>query len=218
MNCELSRNNIEELLDRILPAGQEAEVLHHLEQCADCRQLLRQEQAFRRQLSQLPYPAMRPGFPAEALAKARQNQRRIPRQGFAAGFATAMAASVALWFAVVPFAPQTGGAQLLHTVSLSVGQVQHVNLVFNSPEQLDQATFTLLMPENAELDGYPGRRQLVWTTSLHKGQNRLSLPVRVNSVAQGEIIARISHGDGERVFRLRLDATERSDTTNLKQV
>jgi hypothetical protein len=221
INCEHCRDTIEDLLDGTLPAELEAEVHHHLGECAPCQQLLQQEQAFRRQLSQLPIPPMRPGFPSEALAKVRQHHQprsQQRRHGFATGFTTAMAASVAMWFAVLHHeAPQSADTPVLHSVSLSVGQVQKVNLVFNSPTQLEQATFTLLLPEHAELDGYPGRRELAWTTSLHKGMNRLSLPVRVNALGGGEIIARISHSNGEKEFHLKLDVKPGHEIASFKQ-
>jgi hypothetical protein len=209
-NCEQCRNAIEELLDNSLMADQQVMVEQHLQHCPACRAQLEQEQEFRYALAQLPSPALRPGFVAEVMGKARQSQQRTHRYGFAAGFGTAIAASVAMWFTVMMYSPQGEDASMLHTINMSVGQVQQVNLVFNSPEQLGQATFTLLLPENAEVEGYPGRRELTWTASLQKGKNRLTLPLRVAALGQGELVARISHGKDEKVFRVKLEAKARS--------
>jgi len=210
MNCEQCEKEIEELLDNTLTAEQQEAVEQHLQHCPACRDLLEQEQELRQALAQMPSPALRTGFVADAVSKARQGQQRSHGYGFVAGFGTAIAASLALWFTVMMYLPQGGDASALQTVSMSVGQVQQVNLVFNSPEQLAQATFTLMLPENTEVDGYPGKRELTWTASLHKGSNRLSLPLRVAALGEGELVARISHGKDEKVFRLKLATKARS--------
>jgi hypothetical protein len=213
MNCERCQKSLDELLDRTLPEVERVTVQRHLDQCPLCSEALMREQEMRREMSRLPVPAMRPGFPAEAFARVRGTQRHSHGRGFVAGFGSAIAASVALWFALTLFSPQDSDEPLLHTVSVSVGQVQQVNLVFNSPEQMEQATFTLSLPEHAELEGYPGQRELVWTASLHRGKNRLSLPLRVGALSQGEIVARIRHSQGEKVFRLKLDAKRHSSAS-----
>jgi len=212
MNCEQCRNAIEELLDSMLTSEDELAVEQHLQQCPDCQRELEMERRFRHELAQLPAPRLRPDFLAETVGKA---QSPMPRQrsrgyGFAAGFGSAIAAGIAVWFTVMLYSPQGEEAPLLQTVSMSVGRVQQVNLVFNSPEQLSQATFTLLLPENAEVEGYPGKRELTWTASLHKGRNRLTLPLRLASLGQGELVARISHGKEQKEFRLKLEAAARN--------
>lgn len=211
MNCEQCEKAIEELLDNTLTAEQQEAVELHLQHCPACRVLLEQERGLRQALAQMPSPALRAGFVADAVNKAHQGQQRSHGYGFVAGFGTAIAASLALWFTVMMYLPQGGDTtSALQTVSMSVGQVQQVNLVFNSPEPLVEATFTLMLPENTEVEGYPGKRELTWTATLRKGRNRLSLPLRVAALGEGELVARISHGKDEKVFRLRLETNARS--------
>ncbi len=211
INCEHYRNAIDELLDGTLTEAMEAELNRHLPLCAECQQRLEAERTFRRELSQMSAPAMRPEFPAQVMARVRQTQQRSPRHwGFAAGFGSAVAAGLALWFAVslttVP--PETGA--VLQTVSLSLGKTERVSLVFDSPAEFGETTFALLLPENTELEGYPGKRELTWTASLRKGKNRLTLPIRVAAPGNGEIVARISQSDDVKVFRLRLNVRQQS--------
>lgn len=209
-NCTHYQRVFEELLDGSLAPAMAAEVTRHLDGCTFCQQHLAQERVFRQALAQLPAPAMRPGFPAEALAAVRRAQaRRHSRTGFVAGFGSAIAAGIALWFAVMLGMPEGMNNGTLQTVSLSLGQTQQVNLVFNSPDEFAQATFALLLPDNAELDGYPGRHEFTWTASLRKGKNRLTLPLRVATMEGGEIIARISHNDEVKEFRLKLEVSGR---------
>lgn len=208
INCDHYHNAIEELLDGTLTAAMEAELNRHLQMCAGCQKRLDEERHLRRELSQLPVPAMRAAFPAEAMARVRQLQKPAHRGlGFAAGFGSAVAAGLALWFAVT-LTSVPPEEQSLQTVSLVLGQTERVSLVFDSPEEFGETTFALLLPENAELDGYPGKRELTWTATLHKGKNRLSLPIRVAAPGNGEIVARISQSDDVKVFRLKLNVRQ----------
>jgi len=215
MNCEQCQSAIDGLLDNTLTSEERLAVEQHLQQCAACRSELEMVQRIRHALAQLPVPTLRQDFLAETVGKARspEPQQRNRGYGFAAGFGSAIAAGVAVWFAAMLYSPQGEEAPLLQTVSMSIGRVQQVNLVFNSPEQFSQATFTLLLPENAEVDGYPGKRELTWTASLQKGRNRLTLPLRLASLGQGELIARITHGKEQKEFRLKLEARARNSMT-----
>jgi hypothetical protein len=211
INCEHYRNAFEELLDGTLTAGMTAELNRHLQLCANCQRQLDFERKLRSELSQLPAPAMRAEFPAELFAKVAQARTAHQmRWNFAAGFGSAIAAGVALWFAVtltsVP--PETG--QTLQTVSLALGQTEQVSLVFDSPEEFGQTTFALVLPDNAELQGYPGKHEFTWSASLRKGKNRLTLPIRVAAPGDGEIVARISQSDDVKVFRLKLNVRQQS--------
>lgn len=212
MNCEQCRNAIEDLLDSTLTAEEMLAVEAHLQHCAACRDELATAQRIRHELSRLHAPALRPDFLAETVGKARAPEPRQRKRGygFAAGFGSAIAAGIAVWFAVMLYSPQGEEASMLQAVSMSVGRVQQVHLVFNSPEQFSQATFTLLLPENAEVEGYPGKRELTWTASLQKGRNRLTLPLRLAAVGQGELIARITHGKEQKEFHLKLEAKARN--------
>lgn len=219
MNCEQCQNRFDELLDGLMSRGYVAAWEHHIKQCDECRERFEREQAFRQALTDLPQVPMRPAFPAEALAKVRQERARTHRRGFGAGFGSAIAAGLALWFAVTLFMPNEPDTAELQSVSLTIGRVQQVNLVFNSPEHIEHATFSLSLPANTEIDGYPGRRELIWNASLHQGKNRLSLPLRVIASDSGDIVARISHGDREKVFRLKLNVTpQRGEAALFKQV
>lgn len=217
MNCKQCQNSFDELLDGELPKLIEAKLLEHIALCNGCREAYRQEQCLRKELAALPAPAMRTAFPAEALLKVKQQHHKTHRRGFFTGFGSAVAAGIALWFAITLFSPPVTQSDAMPSISLSVGKVQQVNLVFNSPGHMERATFTLLLPASTELDGYPGRRELTWTASLHKGKNRLSLPLRVTTEQPGEVVARISHGKGVKVFRLKLKVESRSSDSALYQ-
>ncbi len=211
IRCGNYRNAFEELLDGTIGTAMKDELECHMETCVDCRQRLAEERAIRRELACLPSPPMRAEFPVEIMARLRQTRTvQVSRWGFAAGFGSAVAAGLVLWFVVslttVPH--QTAGG--MQTVALTLGQVEKINLVFDSPEEFGQTSFALVMPENAELEGYPGKHELTWTASLRKGKNRLVLPIRVLAPGDGEIVARISQSDDVKIFRLRLNVHSQS--------
>lgn len=222
IDCKQCQNSFDELLDGVLPEGDRRDCMQHIKDCSDCRELYAHELNLRHELSTLPVPPMRSAFVDQALQRVRREHQRskvTQHRGFVAGAGSAIAAGIALWFSVTLFSPQDVTTEPLQAISLSVGQVQQVNLVFDSPEFMKQATFTLTLPDSAELEGYPGKRELRWTVSLHKGKNRLSLPLRVDSESPGEIVARISNGQREKVFRLKLKVKSlRSDLTRFEQV
>jgi hypothetical protein len=213
INCEHCRNAFEEMLDGTLTPAMAAEVNRHLQLCAACQDQLDTERTIRHALSQLAAPPMRADFPSEVMARVRHQAEKssyMKHKGFIAGFGSAIAASLVLWFVVTLTSMPQEGNQMLQTVSLSLGETRQVNLVFDSPEEFGQTTFALLLPDNAELEGYPGRHEFTWTASLRKGKNRLTLPIRVAAPGDGEIVARISQSDAVKVFKLKLDVREQS--------
>jgi hypothetical protein len=120
---------------------------------------------------------------------------------FIAGFATAMAASLALWFASTVYTPQFG-EQAPQVINLAMNQARTVKLVFDAPTDLAEVTLSVELPENIELEGYTGQKQLVWQTSLNKGQNILALPITAIGYGQGELVAQLSYGDKTKQFHL----------------
>ena len=58
-----------------------------------------------------------------------------------------------------------------------------------------------------ELEGYPGRKQLSWQTSLKKGPNVLALPIRAIEHGEGELMARLNYGEKTKTFRVLLKTT-----------
>ncbi|HEY5624586.1 MAG TPA: anti-sigma factor, partial [Gammaproteobacteria bacterium] len=92
-------------------------------------------------------------------------------------------------------------------VTIAMEEPRTVNLVFASATALDSATLTVTLPDGLELDGFPGQREISWTTSLKEGRNFLPLTLVALTPAGGELLARLEHDDRDRTFRLRLDVT-----------
>lgn len=202
MTCQILHNKLDDYLDGSLEPAVHAALGHHLESCSECRNVLLREQQFRALLRKQPVAPASPGFSARALRQAarRQSQRR----GFAAGFATAAAAALVLWLGTTLWQPASLPEAQLPGINLVLNQSQKVNLVVNAPRAMERATLAIYLPEHAELDGYPGQRELIWQTSLQQGQNLLALPLIARHKEGGELIAKVAYDGQEKTIRLRL--------------
>jgi len=87
--------------------------------------------------------------------------------------------------------------------------VQTVNLAFDSGKALQNVTLTLELPPHAELASMPGERRISWQVDLEKGENRLALPLRTLFPGEGELVARVQHGDQTKTFRAPIGGAQR---------
>jgi hypothetical protein len=100
------------------------------------------------------------------------------------------------------FIPRGGDSRPETVVGpVSENNVQTMRLAFDSGEALENVNLTIELPPHAELASFPGERRISWEVDLDKGENLLALPVRTLFPGEGELVARIRHGDRERVFR-----------------
>lgn len=205
MHCHQARPLFDELLDGSLTLPARESLQRHLAECAACRGVYAEAQALQRALRALPVEAPAPGFGARALRAARAAHAEVrhpQRRGFMAGFASALAASLAVWLVASTLpSPQPGVAPGVVVVR---DQAHTINLVVNAPQDLPDAILAVHLPEATELAGYPGERQLLWHTSLRRGENLLALPVIVRGASAGELVATVTHGDQQKIFRLQL--------------
>jgi len=93
----------------------------------------------------------------------------------------------------------------VHAVALTVDRPETVRLMFNSAKPLKAATLSLALPENVELVGYGGRRELSWETDLRKGGNLMQLPLIVRGATKDDLVANLSHGGSSKTFRLKIE-------------
>lgn len=201
MNC-LSNERLQDYLDGQLSPEIACAVERHLAVCAKCKHALAQEQGLLELLRDLPVPPATPGFFGRALRGARSRHRHRPAMltGILSG---AVAAAVVLGLAaLLGKGPNQNG---LPDLTLTVGEVREVNLVFNVPRDLEGAILVMELPEQLEIEGFPGRRTLSWQTSLSAGENLLSLPLLAKEAKRGELTARIAYGEAEKIFRLNVD-------------
>jgi hypothetical protein len=136
-----------------------------------------------------------------------RGKRRLPHWAVGA-FAAACAASVLTIALIGPFpaAPLGDSSPDFPVVAMTVDQPRTINLVFASNSALEDVSLLVELPEGVELAGYAGRREVLWRTSMQAGKNVLPLDLVARESASGEIVARLQHGDRERIFRVFVSA------------
>ena len=174
------------------------------------------------QLSEIDVPRPRAGYEQRVLGFLDDTRgREIPPRHrphslpiwFAAGFSTAAVAIFAVLFAFnSPVFEQTDKLPVL-TVELQPLQTRKVDLVFNSPDHIQNASMRIELPQGTEIAGYPNRNSLEWKTNLKKGTNRLSLPLIVKEKNGGTLYAKITHDGQTRTFELNVVALPASSQT-----
>jgi len=204
MNCKIVLSVLDDFLDSELRSVQHATVEDHLSECDSCHQLWQQELKFRQLLKEHTVPAPALGLEERAFAKIPVQAKKTNKNAFVAGFSGAIAAGVVLMIAAALFfnpAVQTPVAN----ITLALHQSKKVKMVFDVPEAVAEATFSMRLPEHVEIAGSRGLHQIEWKTALKKGKNLLSLPIVAKAAEAGELIAEIKYADQIKIFRMKLD-------------
>lgn len=204
MNCTQFQHQLNDWLDGKLSAAEQAALQAHLQQCDSCRQQYASARELQQALRDLPVPAPSPDFAHRVMQRATR-PRDTAARGWLKGSIAAGALITALFAGYLAGnLSGTGENNGAITVTLSPQQTQTVQLAFHSKQALENVRLTLQLPEQIEIDGYPGRRELSWQTNLAQGSNRLQLPLilRDRNWQGGELIARLEHPCGQREFRI----------------
>lgn len=198
MDCRYFALRVDDWLDGRLDAAEQEALRLHLQDCARCRRGHEDAESLRAEMRKLAAPAMRPGFAAQALAKAvAAPAGAVPAMALAASLVLGVGVA-AILFAVRP--------EPAPTVTLSLQQPERVHLVFNSAKALQGATLSLTLPENVQIVGYGDQRELTWRTDLREGANLLQLPLVLHGRTGGDFVAVLSHGESSKTFRLKIEA------------
>ena len=206
MNCNDFTIQLDNYLDAD-PAADLSALQQHVDNCEHCQQTLSEACAIREALAELPFEPASSGFEQRVLAEVRRQHKDSHKHHFIAGFGTAMAASLALWFASTLFIPGTS-TQPTESINVAMHSISTVKLMFEVPNELADVTLSVKLPANVELQGYPGQQQLSWKTSLKKGQNVLALPVLAIEAGSGEMVAQLTYGNKTKSLRILLKSTD----------
>ncbi len=205
LTCRDSAASLDDYLDGQLDAARNQALEEHLQQCPRCRLQHDRAAALRAALRALPAPAARPGFVDEALARAVRGADSATRRARRPLIAMALAASLTLAVGVAVIVGTRPVPALVQTVTLTLDQPETLRLKFNSATPLPAATLSLTLPENLELAGYGARRELTWQTDLNEGGNLLQLPLVARGTVRGDLVARLSHGESSKTFRVKIE-------------
>lgn len=69
-------------------------------------------------------------------------------------------------------------------ITLVPNQVKEVRLQINSPSPRQNATISIQLAENLEIEGFTNQQRLAWQTDLSQGNNLLTLPLRLSDPSE----------------------------------
>ena len=205
MTCTRISQQLDDYLERDLPAAELVRLNAHLESCGDCQQAVSRERALRQALQEFPVAGPSEGFYTRALAKAAQSESHNGRTRlWGMSLASAVAAGLAIWLFAGTFlsTPTITPPADIPGVSIALNDSHTVNLVFSSETALADARLVVELPPGIELEGFEGRREIRWRTDLREGRNVLPLQLVANSGLGGELIARLEHERKSKIFRV----------------
>ena len=208
MKCTDINTHSDDYLDGELSLEQQQLFEQHLAGCKHCATMISGLQNILQGLKRLPVVEPSADFETRVFKEVRKLHPTREKRHFVAGFATAMAAGFALWFVSTLFVVQQQSLDMPDVMTVALNESQNVRLLFDAPSDIDRVTLSLGLPGNVEISGYPGQSELIWETSLSKGQNVLSLPVMAIQKGSGELVAELSYGDKVKVFRLVLKTAD----------
>jgi anti-sigma factor RsiW len=203
MECRDFALQLDDLLDGRLDAPKRKSFEDHLGRCPDCRDRHEHAVAVQEAVRRLSPPALHPGFMDQALSRATRAAAGRAHPAWRPLLGMALAASLVLGVAVGVFL--TTRPEPVQTVALTIDRPENVRLMFNSAKPLKAATLSLALPENVELVGYGGRRELSWQTDLREGGNLMQLPLIVRGATKEDLVASLSHGGSSKTFRLKIE-------------
>lgn len=93
-------------------------------------------------------------------------------------------------------------------ITVALHEEREIGLELESQRRIEEATFTVWLPEGLELAGHPGQREIRWHGHLESGRNLLVLPIRAQAGRGGELIAHIADTERQRSLTLRMEVAE----------
>ncbi|VAW67582.1 hypothetical protein MNBD_GAMMA09-2286 [hydrothermal vent metagenome] len=208
MNCTEVQTELDDYIDNDLLQRESQAVHMHINNCSACKKRLDEATEVREALKTLPLAEASDGFENRLFAEVRSQSSARNRSRFINGFSTAVAASLFLWVMNVTFFSPQVRTEEPAAITFVTNDVRSVRLLFDAPEDIQQVTLNIKLPANFEINGYPGRSQLNWKTRLKKGENVLTLPINALQKGEGELIAQVSYGDKQKIYKIRLKTTD----------
>lgn len=206
VNCTYLNTRFEEYLEGKTSSQEMQLIERHVASCDSCRVSMNKLMVMRRLAKKLPVIESDVDFEERVFAEVRKRYSLNFDNRFTAGFVVAMAASFILWVASIVMFPQSVISEP-QVVSVALNNAHSIKLLFNSPSDFEQVTVSIDLPDNFELDGYPGYKQLSWKTSLKQGQTILTLPVMAVDPGTGELTTQLSYGNKMKTYIVKLESS-----------
>ncbi len=204
MNCEQTLIHIDNFFAETLSDEEKALTLNHLANCSSCAHEFRQEEELLKACRNLPVPPPSEDFVKRTLAKARIRHHKQQTRQLTPLAGLAIAACLALLLMVTaPFDKQSSPiAPQQQAINIKINEHRTIQVVVNVPRDIMQADVFIELPPQVELAGFPGHREIRWSTDLHKGRNLLNLPLVAKSTGNAKLVTHINHENKSKILSL----------------
>ena len=207
MKCESVVEQIKALAEGSLQGEERTACMNHVAVCEDCADALRGVRAMLVVRDQATVPGSERVFNRVMGKSSFDPHEQASRRGFwlGAGFSGAIAASLlavtlALRLLMSPGVEAPTAAEFY----VSADEVRPMNIAIEADRPLQDATISILLSGDVEVDGFMDRHELSWVDDLEPGVNQLTLPIRAVGERGGQMVVRLSHPDSEQIFVVQL--------------
>lgn len=202
VKCRTTRNLMMDYIDGNLAAEDNSFISAHLQECAACRKDYRQTLDMIDLLKDIPVTPASAGFVERSLSNAVRSQPATAgsRIKYVAGGVAAILIALVVTLSLVmgPDAERSDS-----TVVLIGNEVKTIKVAIQSSRVIEDIEMTIDVSDNLEIEGYGQRQMISWNTRLEQGVNLIALPVSAVASGDGEIVARLSLGGQQKIFRIR---------------
>lgn len=200
-DCKKVRFRLDDYIDGEITIAEADNIKKHLEQCPDCERRVRRARELQSQLRQLPAAEPDADFTQRQFQQLWYREpetvrkERWPRFRVDPGLVAALVIGLVLGGVFMQWQSQQR-AEPLQVMTLQTNETKEVKFAINANQRMDNVTMTINVPANMELEGFPGQREITWTTRLEPGMNMLRLPVRASQSGEGLLSMRLSTDSG----------------------
>lgn len=212
MNCSEARQNIRADRSRSPDSARRVDpaTAEHLRECELCRHW-QFDELLRHELGSRDIPEPRAGFVDDLIQTAIEQGERRPSAKFSVAAAIA-AAAIALGLLVGTGLRGFSTDNADYQVAVAPNIAKLVEVVIDSGAGRSEATLTIELAENLELEGFPNERVISWQTQLTPGRNLLRLPVILKDTSDSRFNVDLSYGSTQKGISVIVRASEPGPT------
>jgi len=214
MKCEYINLFIHDYMDNYLSEEQSQIIEIHIKTCINCRQKIKQARCQKEELINLMTPDLSDEFTERALQDVETHFLRSKTRALKkSAYYFSMAACI-LFVSVAAFLLPNHSVNSTSNDPLVISfNQQEVNMVFNTPKELQNVKFTIILPRNVEMLGHPGKRYVIWSGALNVGPNLLSIPVLSRHSFSGILTTKLEYEKNSKTFNVNMKGIDRKQTT-----
>ena len=207
MNCERHQKYLNDDIDEYLPKEMSNHLAEHRENCNSCRLSYQNAIVLKQALMNFSVPEPDQDFESRMLEILNSKNKLLNINWLASFVGGAIAASILMFIFIIPNIQTSNTSVEAISINLPYQTRKDVQLVFNAPEDISNARFTIVLSDNIEIYGRPGVHKLSWSFQLKKGENLLSLPVISKAASNGTLTAKLTSGKSSKVFVIKVKST-----------